>query len=138
MTSSELYHGFALEGYETVATRFEGNKIILEVESKKRPRCSVCGSAKVVRRGRCLRDFQAPPIGHKEVVIRWAVPRVACSDCGLVRQVKIGFASPRKRYTKRLEKYVLSLLRSATIMIELRRECLQSRSKELLQLRCTQ
>lgn len=115
MTSSELYHGFALDGYETVATRFEGNKIILEVESKKRPRCSVCGSAKVVRRGRCLRDFQAPPIGHKEVVIRWAVPRVACSDCGLVRQVKIGFASPRKRYTKRLEKYVLSLLRSATI-----------------------
>ncbi len=115
MTSSELYHGFALEGYQTVATRFEGNKIILEVESKKPLRCSACKSINVVRRGRCPRDFQAPPIGHKNVVIRWAVPRVECRSCGLVRRVKIGFAHLHKRYTKRLEKYVLFLLRAATI-----------------------
>ncbi len=115
MTSSELYHGFALDGYQTVATRFEGNKIILEVESKKPLRCSACRSRNVVRRGRCPRDFQAPPIGHKRVVIRWAVPRIECRDCSLVRQVKIGFARLHKRYTKRLEKYVLFLLRAATI-----------------------
>lgn len=115
MTSSELYHGFALEGYQTVATRFEGNKIVLEVESKRPPRCSACGGANVVRRGRCPRDFQAPPIGHKKVVIRWAVPRVECRDCGVVRRVKVPFARLHKRYTKRLEKYVLSLLRAATI-----------------------
>ena len=115
MTSSELYHGFALEGYRTVVTRFEGNKIILKVESKKSLRCSSCDSTHVVRRGRCSRDFQAPPIGHKKVVIRWAVPRVACRDCGLVRRVKVPFASLHKRYTKRLEKYVLFVLRAATI-----------------------
>lgn len=115
MTSSELYHGFALEGYRTVVTRFEGSKIILKVESKKSLRCSACDSTHVVRRGRCSRDFQAPPIGHKKVVIRWAVPRVACRDCGLVRRVKVPFASLHKRYTKRLEKYVLFLLRAATI-----------------------
>ncbi len=55
MTSSELYHGLALDGYETVATRFDGNKIILEVELKRRPCCSGCSSAKVVRRGGCPR-----------------------------------------------------------------------------------
>jgi transposase len=115
MTSSQLYHGFALEGYRTVATRFEGRKMILEVESKRPLRCAVCGGANVVRRGRSPRDFQAPPIGHKKVVIRWAVPRVACRDCGLVRQVKVPFANLHKRYTKRLEKYVLYLLRAATI-----------------------
>ncbi len=115
MTSSELYHGFALEGYKTIATRFEGNKIILNVESKKLLRCSACDRTNVIRRGCCTRDFQAPPIGHKKVVIRWAVPRVACRDCGLVRRVKVPFASLHKRYTKRLENYILFLLRAATI-----------------------
>lgn len=115
MTSSELYHIFALEGYQTVATRFEGRKIILEVESTKRLRCPVCNGVNVVRRGCYPRDFLAPPIGHKKVVIRWAVPRVECRDCGVVRRVTIPFASDSKRYTKRLEKYILSLLRAATI-----------------------
>ncbi len=52
MTSSELYHGFGLEGCQTVATGFEGRKIILEVESKKRLRCSLYNGTNVVRRGR--------------------------------------------------------------------------------------
>ena len=115
MTSSELYHGFGLEGYQTVATSCEGTKIIVEVESKKRLRCPVCNGTNVVRRGRCPRDFRVPPIGHKKVVIRWAVPRVECRDCGVVRRVRVPFANGHKRYTKRLERYVLRLLRAATI-----------------------
>ena len=115
MTSSELYHIFALEGYRTVATRFEEGRIILEVESKRPARCARCGSADVIGRGRYPRDFQAPPLGQKKVSIRWAVPRVECRVCGLVRRVKVGFAHLHKRYTKRLEKYVLLLLRYATI-----------------------
>jgi hypothetical protein len=35
MISRELSHGFGLEGCQTTATRFEGIRIILEVESKK-------------------------------------------------------------------------------------------------------
>lgn len=46
---------------------------------------------------------------------RWAVPRVECRVCGVIRRVKIPFAHLHKRYTKRLEKYVLFLLRAATI-----------------------
>jgi transposase len=58
---------------------------------------------------------KAPPIGSKPVLIRLAIPRVQCLVCGLVRQVKVSFAHVRRRYTKRLEKYVLRLLRTATI-----------------------
>jgi len=115
MTSSELYHGFGLEGYRTVATRFEDGKIILEVESRGPARCAECGSAEVISRGRFLREFKAPPIGLKQVAVRLRVPRLACRACGLLRRAKIGFAHLRRRYTKRLEKYVLSLLRCATI-----------------------
>jgi transposase len=115
MTSSELYHGFGLEGYRTVATRFEQGRIVLEVESTRPARCAECGSVHVIGRGRFPREFKAPPIGHKKVVIRLPVQRVACRVCGLVRRVKIGFAHLRRHYTKRLEKYVLFLLRCATI-----------------------
>jgi transposase len=92
MTSSELYHGFGLEGYRTLATRFEKGKIILEVESTRPPRCSGCARVDVVGRGRFVRDFKAPPIGRKPVVIRLAVPRVECRACGLARRVKVGFS----------------------------------------------
>jgi len=115
MTSSELYHGFGLEGYRTVATHFEDGKILLDVESTRPARCTGCGSVHVIGRGRFAREFVAPPIGNKRVVIRLGVQRVACRVCGLVRRVKIGFAHPRRRFTKRLEKYVLFLLRCATI-----------------------
>jgi len=115
MTSSELYHGFGLEGYRTVATRFEDGRIVLDVESTRPARCGACNSLDVIGRGRFRREFKAPPIGLKQVVIRLWVPRVACRACGLVRRVKVHFAQARRHYTKRLEKYVLSLLRCATI-----------------------
>ena len=95
MTSSELYHGFGLEGYRTVATHFEEGKIVLEVEPTRPPRCAGCGSADVIGRGRFLREFKTLPIGHKPVVIRVWVQRVECRICGLVRRVKVGFAHPR-------------------------------------------
>ncbi len=115
MTSSELYHGFGLEGYRTVATYFEKGRMILEVESTRPPRCAQCGSVHVVGRGRFVREFKASPIGPKRVIVRLRVARVECRDCGVVRRVKIGFAHPRRSYTKRLEKYAVFLLRCATI-----------------------
>ena len=64
MTSSELYHGFGLEGYRTVATRFEQGRIVLEVESKRPARCAECGSVHLIGRGRFPREFKVPPMGH--------------------------------------------------------------------------
>jgi transposase len=45
-----------------------------------------------------------------------AIPRVACQACGLVRQVKVDFAEPRRTYTKAFERYALELSRSMTIL----------------------
>ena len=55
------------------------------------------------------------PIGRKPVFIKLQVPRVWCFDCDHVRQVKLGFADPRKRYTRAFERYVLDLSRHMTI-----------------------
>jgi transposase len=115
MTSSELYHGFALDGYRTMKTSFISGKIILDVASTRAPKCAACNSVNVIGRGTFVREFKAPPLGEKQVIIRLRGQRVACRDCHAVRRVDIGFAAPRRGYIKRLEKYVLSLLRHATM-----------------------
>lgn len=115
MTSSELYHGFGLIGYRTVNTSFGSGKIVMTIESTKPPRCSQCNGLDVVGRGRFVREFKALPIGGKSVVLRLEGQRIACRACGSVRRMKVPFAEPRRGFIKRLEKYVVRLLRHATI-----------------------
>ena len=43
------------------------------------------------------------------------IPRVECQACGLVRQVKVPFADPRRSYTSCFERYALELGRRMTI-----------------------
>jgi len=43
------------------------------------------------------------------------VPRLACKVCGATRQVEVGFAPERRRYTKRFARYVLELARCMLI-----------------------
>ncbi len=49
------------------------------------------------------------------MIIEFGVPRVQCSACGAVRQVKIGFAEENRRFTKQFERYVLELSLHMTI-----------------------
>jgi transposase len=41
---------------------------------------------------------------------------LGCLECGVVRQAAIGFAEPRRTYTKSFERYVLELSQSMTIL----------------------
>lgn len=115
MTSSELYHGFGLDGYQTMKTSFESGRIILDVASTRPPKCAACGSANVVCRGTYVREFKGLPLGGKHVIIRLRGQRVECCDCHAVRRAVVDFAAPRRGYIKRLEKYVLVLLRKSTM-----------------------
>ena len=38
-----------------------------------------------------------------------------CFGCGNIRQVKLGFADPKKHYTRSFERYALELSRHMTI-----------------------
>jgi transposase len=44
-----------------------------------------------------------------------AIPRVECRNCEIIRQIYIGFAEPRRTYTKAFERYALELSRHMTI-----------------------
>ena len=77
--------------------------------------CSVCGSCEVVRRGTVERELRTVPIGRKPVFLALPVQRLACRHCQALRQARRGFADPRKHSSRSFERYVLDLLRDATI-----------------------
>lgn len=116
MSTSLLYHGFGIVGYRYLSQAFEEGRVTFHIEKpRERHRCSHCGSAEVWDQGGVERTFRMVPIGSKPTFVKLKVPRVLCFDCGRVRQVKLGFADAKKRYTRAFERYVLELSRLMTI-----------------------
>ena len=116
MSTSLLYHGFGVHGYDYINSKFNGGVVMFTLRPKAfELQCSSCQSRKIIRRGKVDRKFRSLPIGRKSVWFSLAVQRVECLVCGLVRQVKIGFANPRRSYTKSFERYALELSKYMTI-----------------------
>jgi len=116
MSTSLLYHGFGIRGYEHVRTYYEEGGIIFKIRQQRNElRCPCCGSRDVTCRGQVERPFKSLPIGLKPVSILLAIQRVWCVACDVVRQVRIGFADQRRTYTRSFERYALELLRHMTI-----------------------
>jgi len=117
MSTRMLYRAFGLRGYRYVKSEYLGGGVVFVVEPEpKSLSCTVCGSSQVIRRGEVLRDFHALPIGSRPVILQARIPRLACRECKAVRQAAIGFAEPRRTYTKSFERYVLELSQSMTIL----------------------
>jgi transposase len=116
MSTSILYHGFGIQGYQYVHAKAHGGAIHFRVRQDVfNLRCPVCSSSKVKRRGTVMRRFRTVPIGSKPVWIEIPVQRVHCLLCGMVRQVKIKFAAWRRSYTRAFERYALKLSQHMTI-----------------------
>jgi transposase len=116
MSTSLLYHGFGIRGYQYVKTEYELGTVVFTVQQETADlRCVACGSRRVVRRGFYRRWFRSMPIGRHPVEVALDVPRVGCLDCGAVRQVRVRFADPRRSYTHGFERYVLDLSQHMTI-----------------------
>jgi transposase len=116
MSTSLLYHAFGIVGYQYVSQHFQEGKVNFRIEQpRERLRCSQCGCDDVWVRGHQERTFRTIPIGLKPTSISLDIARVWCPNCDSVRQVKIGFADPKKRYTRAFERYALELSRRMTI-----------------------
>ncbi len=116
MSTSLLYHGFGIRGYQYQKTEYLDSRVVFWMQqAKEKCRCSSCGSGDVILRGQTERRFHGLPIGGKPVTIVLSVPRVSCRKCNLVRQVKVDFAEPRCHSIKAFARYVLELSRLMTI-----------------------
>ena len=116
MSTSLLYHAFGIVGYQYVSQHFHEGQVNFRIEQQReRLRCPQCGCDDVWIRGHQQRTFRTVPIGPKPTSVTLDVARVWCPICDTVRQVKIGFADPKKRYTRSFERYALDLSRHMTI-----------------------
>jgi transposase len=116
MSTSLLYHAFGLRGYDSVNTAYTEGRVGFTIRQRPHTyRCSACGARQVAPRGHQERTFHAVPIGGKPVVVVRPIPRVECPTCGVIRQVPLNFADPRRSYTRAFERYALELSRLMTI-----------------------
>jgi transposase len=116
MSTSLLYHAFGIRGYRYGSTHYEDGGVIFHITKDLQDcRCSACGSAHVASRGQVERRFRCPPIGRRPVTAVLPIPRVWCLDCGVIRQITLDFADPRRSYTKAFARYALELSRYMTI-----------------------
>ena len=116
MSTSLLYHAFGIRGYQYTRTDYQGGQTIFSIHQDLHTcRCSACGSNRVRSRGQVERRFRTVPIGSRATLVALPIPRVECLACGVVRQVKVPFADPRRSYTSAFERYALELSRRMTI-----------------------
>jgi transposase len=116
MSTSFIYHGFGLQGYEYVQQKFVGGKVVFRIKPKWRLlRCSRCRSYRVIHRGANERRLRTLPIGLKPVLLMVQVPRLKCLDCGCLGRIRLGIAAPRRHYTYSFERYVLALTKVMTL-----------------------
>lgn len=116
MSTSLLYHGFGIRGYQYVRTEYADGEVRFHISQEaKTCRCSNCGSDDVKLRGQTERTFRSLPIGGKPTKVTLSIPRVECRQCELVRQVEVAFAETRRSYTRPFARYVLDLSRLMTI-----------------------
>jgi transposase len=116
MSTSLLYHAFGIRGYRYTRTDYRDGQTIFTIHQEPETcRCPACGSHEVQSRGRVERRFRTLPIGRRATFVVLPIPRVECQACGVVRQVKIPFADPRRSYTNAFERYALELGRRMTI-----------------------
>jgi transposase len=116
MSTSFLYHAFNLVGYQYVKTEYRQGQVLIYIRHHPgKLRCPECESHLLTLRGTTTRTFKSIPVGRKKVVFILQVQRVACKKCHSIRQVKLGFADPKKTYTKALARYVIELSKHMTI-----------------------
>lgn len=116
MNSSFLYHGWGLYSHKCTREEYKGNTIILHVETKSRLSvCPKCKRRHLVKNGYRIRDFIGLPLGGKKVIIRMKVQRYKCRSCDYDQQEDIPFATGSRSYKHRFARYVVDLLRMATL-----------------------
>ena len=96
MSTSLLYHGFALVGYHYCSQDFQEGQVIFRIDRpRKHWRCSSCGSQDVWSQGRADRTFRTLPIGTSRCCSSSRYPASCASTAA--RCVRSSSASPTPR-----------------------------------------
>lgn len=117
-TTSFLYHTQGLQNYRFLKTDYCNGAIYFHVELKAEKRtCRGCGAGhdEVAFEGGFERTFRALPVGRRAEFIVLHGHEQRCGSCGQVLREPILFADGKRRFTRRLSRYVVDLCGIATI-----------------------
>ena len=116
MSTSILYHGFGVRQYRYLKTEYREGALIFHMEKcPDKQRCARCGSRDVIKKGRFVREMRTLPIGAKRVFLVVHLHRLLCRSCGALKLEPLLVSFPRKRWTKGLGRYVVELIKRATV-----------------------
>lgn len=116
MNTSYVYHALGLKDYECTKNEYKGNAIIYYLQKRgEKIRCKECHSHRVIRNGFKERRYRSVNMGLKQQVLHVRINRLVCKTCGCISYEDVHFATGKQRYTHRLARYVIELLRKMTI-----------------------
>lgn len=114
MPQAILYHGFGIQGYRHLRTKYKGGAVFFHLV-RARNRCSFCRYFKVIQKGYRRRVLRTLPIGRRPVFLVIKMRRFYCQRCRRTRYEDLVLAERKKHYTRVMETYVMDLCARMTI-----------------------
>lgn len=116
MSASLLYHTNQIEDVQVKKVEFHIDQVVFSVIfTPRQPSCPCCGHLENVSKGLKTRRLRMAPLGNKTASLMAELHRLQCVNCRQTWWPPIPFARPKKRFTLSFEKYVIELMRFATI-----------------------
>jgi len=116
MPASLLYHTNQIEDVQVNNVEYHLDKVTFRVlYAPKQPLCPCCGDDENLSKGSKVRKLRMAPLGIKMSFLLVELHRLQCSNCRHTWWPPLPFAKPKKRITLSFEKYVIELMRFATI-----------------------
>lgn len=116
MPASLLYHTNQIEDVQVENVEYFADRVIFKVIFvPKQAFCPCCGYKNNISKGSKERKLRMAPLGNKMSFLFVKLHRLQCANCELVWWPIMPFVRGKKRVTLSFEKYVIELMRFATI-----------------------
>jgi transposase len=116
MSTSLLYHTNQITDVQVKNEEYFTEKIVFQViyEPSKAP-CPCCEWEEHSFKGAKIRKLKMAPLGNKAAFLSVKIHRLRCVNCCHIWWPSLPFARAKKRFTISFERYVIELMRFATI-----------------------
>ena len=116
MPASLLYHTNQIEDVQVMNVEYHADRVIFKVIfAPKQPFCPCCGYKGYMSKGSKERKLRMAPLGNKMSFLFVKLHRLQCTNCKHVWWPVMPFVRGKRRTTLSFEKYVIELMRFATI-----------------------
>lgn len=116
MSASLLYHTNQIENVQVKTVEYHQDKVTFNVLfTPEKSLCPRCSHHKNISKGLKTRKLRMAPLGNKMAFLVVELHRFHCHNCRHSWWPPMPFVRPKKRVTLSFEKYVIELMKFATI-----------------------